>query len=171
MHAPPTAPSRTHCDDVLCLYSGLPRWLQRPTPGPDSTYWPLPEQSRDAQETGLLLERCVAESFSVFQPELPLLHQYRIPGAILRQPNAWKHIRAALRWCNTSKVRSVPDEYKPIILSNGVRQRFPAPTRKIKRPAAWTAFRAVPAMSHGLQLILLRLWADEGSVPASLPSL
>ncbi|CAE7570336.1 ML4 [Symbiodinium natans] len=34
--------------------------------------------------------------------------------------------------------KSVPDEYKPVILSNGVRQRFPAPTRKIKRPATGT---------------------------------
>ena len=31
-------------------------------------------------------------------------------------------------------LRSIPDEYKPVIFADGVRQPFPPPTRKIKRP-------------------------------------
>mmetsp|Transcript_16464 Transcript_16464/g.31063 ORF Transcript_16464/g.31063 Transcript_16464/m.31063 type:complete len:269 (+) Transcript_16464:71-877(+) len=31
--------------------------------------------------------------------------------------------------------KSVPDEYKPAIFADGIRQPFPPPTRKIKRPA------------------------------------
>mmetsp|Transcript_23828 Transcript_23828/g.48971 ORF Transcript_23828/g.48971 Transcript_23828/m.48971 type:complete len:296 (+) Transcript_23828:83-970(+) len=32
--------------------------------------------------------------------------------------------------------RSVPDEYKPVIFKNGVRKKFPRPTKKVKAPTA-----------------------------------
>lgn len=38
---------------------------------------------------------------------------------------------STLDWC---EIRSVPDEYKPILLSNGVRKRFPAPTIRVQHP-------------------------------------
>lgn len=42
------------------------------------------------------------------------------------------HIR---RYQNSPVMHTcVPDEYKPVILRNGVRQPFPAPTRSIKKP-------------------------------------
>ncbi|CAE7386730.1 mei2 [Symbiodinium natans] len=30
--------------------------------------------------------------------------------------------------------KSVPDEYRPVVFENGVRQRFPSPTRSLKKP-------------------------------------
>jgi len=30
--------------------------------------------------------------------------------------------------------KSVPDEYRPVVFQNGVRQRFPSPTRSLKKP-------------------------------------
>eukprot|EP00437_Effrenium_voratum_P035054 CAMPEP_0181463222 /NCGR_PEP_ID=MMETSP1110-20121109/34803_1 /TAXON_ID=174948 /ORGANISM="Symbiodinium sp., Strain CCMP421" /LENGTH=356 /DNA_ID=CAMNT_0023587913 /DNA_START=77 /DNA_END=1145 /DNA_ORIENTATION=+ len=35
--------------------------------------------------------------------------------------------------------KSVPDEYRPVVFQNGVRQRFPSPTRSLKEPDQSTA--------------------------------